>query len=45
MRALAAQLVGAVLIVAGFVMLAPAAGVIVAGAMILAFGVALERGN
>ena len=45
MRALAAQLIGAALVVVGFAMLAPAVGVIVAGALILAFGVALERGN
>lgn len=45
MLALAAQLIGAAVVVTGFVLLAPAVGVIVAGALILAFGVALERGN
>jgi uncharacterized membrane protein len=41
--ALAVQVVGAVLVVAGFALLAPFAGVIVAGAMLVSFGVAMER--
>lgn len=44
MRALIVQAAGAVLVVAGFAMVAPAVGVIVAGALVLAFGIAIERG-
>ena len=41
--ALAIQVAGAALVVAGFALLAPFAGVIVAGALLISFGVALER--
>jgi hypothetical protein len=41
--AFAIQVAGAVLVVAGFALLAPFAGVIVAGALLISFGVALER--
>jgi len=44
MRALVLQAAGAVLVVTGFAILAPFAGFIVAGALLITFGIALERG-
>jgi hypothetical protein len=44
MRATILQAVGSVTVVAGFALLAPFAGVIAAGVLLIAFGVALERG-
>ena len=43
MRALIVQAAGAILVVTGFVLLAPFAGFLAAGALLIAFGVAIER--
>lgn len=45
MQALALQAVGAALIVAGFAIIAPFAGLLAAGAALIVFGVAVERGG
>ena len=44
MRALALQAAGAVLIVTGFALIAPFAGFLAAGALLITFGIAIERG-
>ena len=44
MKALALQAAGAVLVVTGFALLAPFAGFIVAGVLLITFGIAIERG-
>ena len=44
MRALALQAAGAVLVVAGFAIIAPFAGFLAAGALLITFGIAIERG-
>ena len=41
--ALAIQVAGSLLVVAGFAILAPFAGVLVAGLLLLTFGIAMER--
>ena len=43
MRALALQAAGAVLVVTGFALIAPFAGFIAAGVLLVTFGIALER--
>ena len=43
MRALIVQAAGAILVVTGFALLAPFAGFLAAGALLIAFGVAIER--
>ena len=43
MRALAVQATGAVLVVTGFALLAPFAGFLAAGALLIMFGIAIER--
>ena len=45
MQALALQAVGAALVVAGFAVIAPFAGLLAAGVLLIAFGVAVERGG
>ena len=44
MKALVLQASGAVLVVVGFALLAPFAGFLAAGALLITFGIALERG-
>ena len=44
MKALILQATGAVLLVAGFALIAPFAGFLAAGALLITFGIALERG-
>jgi hypothetical protein len=43
-RALALQILGGALVVTGFAILAPFAGFVAAGALLITFGIALERG-
>jgi len=43
-KALILQATGAVLLVAGFALIAPFAGFLAAGALLITFGIALERG-
>lgn len=44
MRPIILEAVGAVLVVAGFAILAPFAGFLAAGVLLIAFGIAVERG-
>jgi hypothetical protein len=44
MRATILQAAGAVCVVAGFALLAPFAAVVAAGVLLIAFGIAIERG-
>jgi hypothetical protein len=44
MRALILQAAGAVLIVAGFALIAPYAAFLAAGVLLIVFGIAVERG-
>ena len=44
MKALALQAIGAALVVTGFALIAPFAGFLAAGALLITFGIALERG-
>jgi hypothetical protein len=44
MRATILQVVGAVCVVAGVALIAPFAAVIVTGVLLIAFGIAIERG-
>lgn len=44
MRAVIFQAAGAVLVVAGVAIVAPFAGFIVAGVLLITFGIAIERG-
>ena len=43
MRALLLQVVGGACVVAGFALIAPFAGFLAAGALLIAFGIAVER--
>ena len=43
--ALVVQILGAALVVAGFATIAPFAGLIAAGAILVTFGIAIERGG
>lgn len=45
MIGVALQAAGAVCVVAGFALIAPFAGVIAAGVLLVAFGIAVERGG
>jgi len=45
MTALLVQVAGAAFVVAGFALVAPFAGLIVAGALLITFGIAIERGG
>ena len=45
MIALAVEILGAACVVAGFALIAPFAGLIVAGALLISFGIAIERGG
>ena len=44
MKALILQAIGAVLVVTGFALIAPFAGFLAAGALLIVFGIAIERG-
>ena len=44
MRSVVIEAVGAACVVAGFALIAPFAGFIAAGVLLIAFGIAIERG-
>ena len=44
MTATILQVVGAACVVAGFALVAPFAGILAAGVLLIAFGIAIERG-
>ena len=45
MTALVTEVLGAACVVAGFALIAPFAGLIAAGLLLITFGVAIERGG
>ena len=45
MTALALQAAGGLCLIGGFILLAPFAGLLAAGALLIAFGIAIERSN
>ena len=44
MRAVIFEAVGAACVIAGFALIAPFAGLLAAGVLLIAFGIAIERG-